>query len=62
MARAHFEIKKMLNKLENDSRVKDQETATIAVNAPLALTQLSIESKIAALKWTLGETEHLIVG
>ena len=61
MARLHGEIKKMLEKLENDSRVK-QKTATIITNAPLALTQLSIEAKIQALKWVLGDINHLIVG
>lgn len=50
-----------LHELINDSR-KLQPSATIDINAPLALIQLSIESKIAALEWVIGLREDLIIG
>lgn len=49
-------IKKMLKRLEADERLK-YPTATIVENAPLALIQLEMESKIGVLKWVLHKEE-----
>jgi len=56
-----IEIQAKLAELKKDDRLKGP-SATVEINAPLALIQLSIESKIAALEWVLGKTENLIVG
>lgn len=55
------EIKDKINDLQNDDRIKLPD-ALIQINAPLALIQLSIEMKIAALEWVLGLREDLIIG
>lgn len=47
------QIKAEIKKLESDDRYKAP-TATIQINAPLALIQLELESKVQALKWVLG--------
>lgn len=47
-------IRETLKKLEDDSILKE-ETATIEENAPLALMQLEMETRIRVLKWVLGE-------
>jgi len=47
-------IEKMLAVLESDERLK-YPTATIVENAPLALIQLEMESKISVLKWVLNK-------
>jgi len=49
-------IKKMLAVLESDERLK-YPPATIQINAPLALIQLEMESKITVLKWVLHKEE-----
>ena len=46
------EIKEMLEKFESDERLQ-QPTATIQINAPLALIQLELETKVITLKWVL---------
>lgn len=56
-----IEIQAKLAELMQDDRVQGP-PETIEINAPLALIQLSIESKIAALEWVLGKQENLIVG
>ena len=49
------EIKQRIAVIENDDRyISGQEhPATIDVNAPLALIQLSLEVELKALKWIL---------
>jgi len=46
------EIRHKLRELTSDSRMK-QPPADIHTNAPLALVQLEMESKINTLKWVL---------
>lgn len=55
------DIKEMLARLEADERLS-YPAANVQTNAPLALIQLSRETKISTLKWVLGEYKHLIVG
>jgi len=50
------QIQNMIDKLKSDSRLKSP-TANIQINAPLALIQLELESKISTLKWALKEAE-----
>lgn len=46
------EIRDKIGELRADNRLK-QPPATIDINAPLALIQLELETKIAALEWCL---------
>ena len=46
------EISELIKKLESSLKLK-QPIATIDINAPLALIQLELESRIAALKWVI---------
>lgn len=46
------EIRDMLNNLKSDERL-GYPTANIAINAPLALIQLDLESRVDMLKWVL---------
>lgn len=48
-------IKKRIAEIEADERYKSglEHPATIEINAPLALIQLSFEAEIKALKWVL---------
>ena len=46
------EIKNELRELKNDVRHK-QKPALVQVNAPLALIQVEIDAKIAALEWVI---------
>lgn len=48
-------IKKEIAKIEADDRYQSglEHPATIDINAPLALIQLSFETKLATLKWVL---------
>lgn len=48
------EIKKRLDKIESDPRLRDYKTATVSINAPLALVQMGAESESSALRWVLG--------
>jgi hypothetical protein len=48
------EIEKKLAELEADERLS-YPPATVYVNAPLALVQTELESKVAALKWVLDQ-------
>jgi len=48
------EVKAKLQELKNDDRLKSP-SATVFVNAPLALIQLELETKILTLKWVLNE-------
>ena len=48
------EILEYIEKLESDDRYKAPK-AVIQINAPLALMQLSIGTKIDVLKWVLSE-------
>lgn len=50
------DIEEEIKILEGDDRLS-QPMATIDINAPLALTQLSLEMKISALKWVLKDKE-----
>lgn len=49
------EIEARIKEIEEDSRYQDglKNPATIDINAPLALIQLSLESEITALRWVL---------
>lgn len=47
------EIKEQLKKLKDDVRVKKYKKAIVEINAPLALIQTELESKIQALEWVL---------
>lgn len=49
------QIKKRIEEIENDDRYQSglESPATIDINAPLALIQLSFETEIKALKWVL---------
>jgi hypothetical protein len=49
------EIKKRIAEIEADDRYQSglKHPETIAINAPLALIQLSFEVEIKALKWVL---------
>lgn len=58
--RSEKDIRTMLEKIEADERLS-YPYATIDVNAPLALIQLSGECKISALKWILEEQSHLSI-
>jgi hypothetical protein len=49
------EIKNKLNELKSDERLY-YPSADIQTNAPLALTQLSLEAQINSLEWVLGLT------
>jgi len=49
------EIKKRLAEIEKDERIS-YPTATIDINAPLALIQLSLETERDALKWVLAKS------
>ena len=46
------EITDKIKELKANNKLK-QPTATIAINAPLALCQLELESEIKALEWVL---------
>jgi len=46
------EIEKQIKLLESDERLK-MPSATIDINAPLALIQLEMETKITTLKWVM---------
>jgi hypothetical protein len=48
------EIKKHIKEIEDDSRMKGPRT-NIQINAPLALIQLSMSTKLDTLKWVLGD-------
>ena len=48
------EIRKKIKEIESDERYS-YPTANVAVNAPLALIQLQMESEVRILKWVLGE-------
>ena len=45
-------IKEEIDCIESDSRYKAA-PATVQINAPLALIQVDLESRVAALKWAL---------
>jgi len=53
------EILDKIKELESDERLS-YPTATIIENAPLALIQLEMESKITALKWVLGDIKTIL--
>lgn len=48
-------IRAEIKKLRSDSRLA-YPVATVKENAPLALIQLELRTKIAALRWVLKET------
>ena len=49
------QIKKRIREIEDDDRYQSglENPATIDINAPLALIQLSFETEIKVLKWIL---------
>lgn len=47
------EIEKALKEVESDERLSYPK-ATVFENAPLALIQLGLETRVATLKWVLG--------
>ena len=57
MMKTQKEIEEKIKELESDERLS-YPTATIDINAPLALIQLRLESKIAALKWAVKSEEQ----
>jgi hypothetical protein len=52
------EIKEQIQKVEADDRYQSglKMPATIDINAPLALIQLEMETRIKTLRWVLNET------
>jgi hypothetical protein len=46
------DIKKEIDRLKKDDRLKGK-PALVEINAPLALIQVHLESRIAALEWVL---------
>ena len=48
-------INQRITEIEADERYQSgqKEPATIAINAPLALTQLSLETELKTLRWVL---------
>ena len=52
--RTEVEIRQEIEELEADPRHK-LSPARITINAPLALIQVDIDSRISALKWVLKE-------
>jgi hypothetical protein len=48
------EIKEQIREIEDDKRMS-YPTANIKINAPLALIQLSLGTKLDTLKWVLGD-------
>lgn len=46
------EIRAILTELETDERLR-YPSATVDINAPLALVQLELEAKVNTLKWIL---------
>ncbi|MCK4501100.1 hypothetical protein KAU11_11430 [Candidatus Babeliales bacterium] len=59
--RTKKEIEEKLSAILADERL-EYPTATIDTNAPLALIQLSLEMKKAALEWVLEKKEKLYIG
>lgn len=59
--RTKKEIINKIKELEEDERM-GYKRASVFSNAPLALIQLSIQTKIDSLKWTLKERKHMVVG
>lgn len=53
------EIKEQIQKVEADDRYQSglKMPATIDINAPLALIQLEMETRIKTLKWVLKEVK-----
>ena len=51
------EIKAQIAKVESDDRYQSglKHPATVDINAPLALIQLSFETQLKTLKWVLNE-------
>ena len=45
-------IRQKLHELKSDDRLKGK-PASVQINAPLALIQLSLEARIEALEWVL---------
>lgn len=54
--RTNEDVRAAKELLESDTRL-GYEAANIEINAPLALQQLSMKSRIQALRWVLGEIE-----
>lgn len=52
--RTEKEIKELLAEIESDERL-GYPVATVQINAPLALAQLSLETRASTLRWALGE-------
>ncbi len=51
------EIEKKISEIEADARYQSGQNhpATVDINAPLALIQVSLETEIKTLRWVLGE-------
>ena len=47
-----------MERLKGDDALQEK-SADIVTNAPLALIQLELESRIAALRWVIAEIEKL---
>jgi len=54
------EIREQIQKIEADTRYQEglKTPATIDINAPLALIQLEMETRIKTLKWVLRGVKH----
>jgi hypothetical protein len=50
-------VENKIETIENDSRMK-YPPAKVTTNAPLALQQTAMESKLQVLKWILNELEN----
>lgn len=52
--KTEIEVRAELARTEDDPRARYR-TASVQINAPLALIQTAIEERSAALRWVLGE-------
>jgi len=55
--RTKYEIQAMIDKLSLDKRLS-RPLAVVKINAPLALIQLELETKLSTLRWILSEKEE----
>ena len=55
--RSRTEIEAKLKEVESDERLT-YKSATVFENAPLALTQLELETKVSVLRWVLTDIQN----
>lgn len=53
------QIQKRISEIESDSRYQSglKHPASVVINAPLAMIQVSMESEIRSLRWVIQNTE-----